>query len=93
LVAELERALARSGRPLARGTTLVSLERRFRASPEAEGYVRALRLARFAAAPQLPSSAERRALRAQLALGLGIVGRLRAWWALPPRFLSRRRTA
>ena len=33
LVAELERALARSGRPLADGVTLAALEHRFRARP------------------------------------------------------------
>ena len=91
LVAELERALARTGRPVAGGTTLIALERRFHAVPTAASYVRALRLARFAGAARLPSVDERRALRTQLALGLGVVGRLRAWWALPPRFLGHRR--
>jgi transglutaminase-like putative cysteine protease len=91
LVAELERALARTGRPVAGGTTLIALERRFHAVPTAASYVRALRLARFAGAARLPSVDERRALRTQLALGLGMVGRLRAWWALPPRFLGHRR--
>jgi hypothetical protein len=87
LVAELERALARSGRPLHAGVTLHALEQRFRTSPEAAGYVRALRLARFAGDVRLPRPAQRRALRAQLALGLGLAGRVRAWWALPPRVL------
>src|SRR5205807_5095156 len=40
---ELERALARSGRPISAGVTLAALERRFRTSPGATGYVRALR--------------------------------------------------
>jgi transglutaminase-like putative cysteine protease len=88
LLAELERALARSGRPLAGGTTLAALEHRFHTSPEAENYVRALRLARFAGIERIPGAAERRALRGELAAGLGTVGRLRAWWALPPRFLN-----
>ncbi len=85
LVAELERALARSGRPLAPGATLVQLERRFRGSPAASNYVRALREARYAGAGEAPTRAGRRALRARLAEGLGALGRLRAWWALPPR--------
>jgi transglutaminase-like putative cysteine protease len=87
LVAELERALSRSGRPLHTGVTLHGLEQRFRSSPEAAAYVRALRMARFAGDVRLPRPAQRRALRAQLAFGLGPVGRLRAWWALPPRVL------
>jgi len=87
LVAELERALARARRPLKRGVTLHALEQRFRGSPEAAGYVRRLRLARFAGEPRLPSSSQRRALRGQLAHGLGLAGKLRAWWALPPRVL------
>jgi transglutaminase-like putative cysteine protease len=85
LVAELERALARSGRPLAPGATLAQLERRLRSSPAAAGYVRALRQARYAGAAQAPTRAGRSALRRRLAEGLGALGRLRAWWALPPR--------
>jgi transglutaminase-like putative cysteine protease len=85
LVSELERALARAGRPLQRGVTLQALEQRFRGSPQAAGYVRTLRLARFAGDPKLPGASQRRALRVQLATGLGLAGKLRAWWALPPR--------
>ena len=85
LVDELERALARSGRPLTRPTTLSELEDRLRGSHEASAYVRALRLARFGGAEALPTPAQRRALRRELAFGLGPVGRLRALWALPPR--------
>jgi transglutaminase-like putative cysteine protease len=85
LVAELERALARTGRPLPESTTLASLEQRFRSSPGAAGYVRALRLARYGAGGAAPSAHQRRALREQLRLGLGLAGRLRALWALPPR--------
>jgi transglutaminase-like putative cysteine protease len=85
LVAELERALARSGRPLAPGTTLAALEERFRSSPDAAGYIRALRVSRYAGTPAQPTAAQRRALRARLADGLGWSGRLRALWALPPR--------
>jgi hypothetical protein len=89
LVAELERALARSGRPLPPGTTLAQLERRFRASPEAAAYVRALRLARYGGGSKPPTAAARRALRSRLADGLGLAGRVRALWALPPRRKNR----
>jgi hypothetical protein len=85
LLAELERALRRSGRPISDGVTLVALERRFRTSPEAAAYVRALRMARFAGEDGLPTLRQRRALRAQLRAGLGLGGALRALWALPPR--------
>lgn len=85
LVAELERAHARCGRPLSGGVTLASLERRLRSAPEAAGYVRALRMARFAGTETLPRVGARRALRRQLAAGLGLTGWLRSWWALPPR--------
>jgi transglutaminase-like putative cysteine protease len=86
---ELERALARTGRPLRAGVTLAELERRFHDSPEAAGYVRALRLARYGGLSEPLSGAGRRALRAELRLGLGLAGRLRALWALPPRLPSR----
>jgi transglutaminase-like putative cysteine protease len=85
LLAELERALVRSGRPISDGVTLVALERRFRSSPGAAAYVRALRMARFAGDGALPTLRQRRALRAQLRAGLGLWGALRALWALPPR--------
>jgi transglutaminase-like putative cysteine protease len=90
LLAELERAFERSGRPLSTGTTLVQLERWFRSTPEAASYVRALRLTRYASEARAPSPAQRRALRARLAEGLGIAGRLRALWALPPRLGAHR---
>jgi protein-glutamine gamma-glutamyltransferase len=85
LLAELERALARSGRPLSEGVTLATLERRFRTSPDAAAYIRALRLTRFASGVDLPTLRQRRALRAQLRAGLGLGGAWRALWALPPR--------
>jgi len=85
LLVELERALARSRRPLEVGVTLAGLERRFRDSPAAAEYLRSLRLARYAGAGTRPTAAQRRALRAQLRHGLGLSGRLRALWALPPR--------
>jgi protein-glutamine gamma-glutamyltransferase len=90
LLNELERALARSGRPIGDGVTLAAVERRLRTSPEAAAYVRALRLARFAGATELPTLGQRRALRAQLRAGLGLGGALRALWALPPRPRRRR---
>jgi transglutaminase-like putative cysteine protease len=85
LLAELERALARSGRPISDGVTLAALERRFRTSPEAARYVHALRMARFGGGEGLPTLRQRRALRAQLRAGLGLGGAVRALWALPPR--------
>jgi protein-glutamine gamma-glutamyltransferase len=85
LVDELERALARCGRPVGDGVTLASLEHRFRSSPAAADYIRTIRLARFGGEREVPTPAQRRALRTQLSLGLGTVGRLRALWALPPR--------
>jgi transglutaminase-like putative cysteine protease len=85
LLTELRRAMARTGRPLSEDATLVSLEHRFADSPDAVGYVRSLRLARYGARGDPPSKAQRRALRRQLGFGLGAAGRLRALWALPPR--------
>jgi transglutaminase-like putative cysteine protease len=91
MLAELERALARSGRPIADGVTLAALERRFRTSPGAAGYVHALRMTRFGGDTALPTLGQRRALRAQLRAGLGLGGAIRALWALPPRPERRRR--
>ncbi len=85
-LAELERAMARTGRPIAGGMTLAGLERRVRGRPEAEQYIRALRMARFAGGGELPTLRQRRALRAELRSGLGLGGALRAVWALPPRW-------
>jgi len=85
LLRELERALARSGRPISDGVTLAAVERRFRTSPEAAAYVRRLRVARFAGGSEMPTLLQRRALRAQLRAGLGFGGAVRALWALPPR--------
>jgi protein-glutamine gamma-glutamyltransferase len=85
LLAELERALARTGRPLHDGVTLVGLEARLHGSPDAEAYVRTLRLSRYCGDARTPNAAQRRALRRELGRGLGFIGRLRALWALPPR--------
>jgi transglutaminase-like putative cysteine protease len=84
-VAELERALRRAGRRPGGGTTLSALEGAFAASPRAAGYVRALREQRYRDTDRRPTPAERRGLRSELARGAGVRGRLRAWWALPPR--------
>jgi transglutaminase-like putative cysteine protease len=82
---ELERALRRSRRHPGPGTTLRSLEDRFARSPAAAGYVRAVRELRYEAGPGPPTKAQRRGLRSELGRGSGLAGRLRAWWALPPR--------
>jgi transglutaminase-like putative cysteine protease len=88
LVSELEVALRRMGRPLPAGATLTWLERRVGRSADAGAYVHALRMARFAGGARLPTRAQRRALRRQLRLGLGLFGGLRAVWALPPRWTA-----
>ncbi len=88
-VEELRRALARSGRPAAPELTLHALEHSLAGAPAAEGYVRKLRLARYAGGQEDPTREERAALRDELAAGLGVRGRLRAWWALPPRMARR----
>jgi protein-glutamine gamma-glutamyltransferase len=82
---ELERALRRTRRHPGAGTTLRALEERFARSPAAAGYVRAVRDLRYGGRPAAPTTAQRRGLRAELARGGGLVQRLRAWWALPPR--------
>ena len=84
LLSELERALARTRRPVEDGVTLATLENRVSSSPQASAYVRALRLARYGGTTAAPTAAQRRALRLELARGLGVRGRLRALWALPP---------
>ena len=45
-----------------------------------------------AAAASRPTSAQRRGLRSELGRGGGLRGRLRAWWALPPRRAKSART-
>jgi transglutaminase-like putative cysteine protease len=85
LIAELERALQRTGRPLHDAVTLATLEDRYRFTPEVAGYMRALRLSRYGGRAITPDRAQRRALRRELGLGLGPLGRLRALRALPPR--------
>jgi transglutaminase-like putative cysteine protease len=84
-IAELEAALRRCGRPLRPGTTLRQLEHRLGDSPEIVAYLRALSAGRYSARPAPPPRGGRRALRRALGSGLGLTGRLRALWALPPR--------
>jgi hypothetical protein len=84
-IAELDAALRRAGRPAPPGTTLRQLEARLGHAPEATAYLRALSAARYGPAPAPPTPAQRRALRRALGDGLGMTGRVRAWWALPPR--------
>ncbi len=84
-LSELERALRRTRREPAPGTTLHALELRFAATPAAAGYVRALRESRYRDEPGHPTRAQRRGLRSELGRGAGLLGRIRAWWALPPR--------
>jgi protein-glutamine gamma-glutamyltransferase len=88
-LAELERALHRSGRRLAPDATLARLEGVLGGSDAAAGYVRAVRDQRYRGVGEGPSVGQRRALRSQLAAGLGTAGRLRALWALPPRLPGR----
>jgi protein-glutamine gamma-glutamyltransferase len=82
---ELRRALQRTGRPLEGRTTLSALEARFRFDAGASAYLRGLRARRFGFAANGPTLEQRRHLRRALAHGLGLSGRLRALWALPPR--------
>jgi len=84
-IAELERALWRTGRDLPPALTLAQLEGRLGATEEAQGYLRSLSARRYGPGGPAPSAAERSGLRRELAAGLGRLGRLRAFWALPPR--------
>jgi transglutaminase-like putative cysteine protease len=93
LVAELERAFARAGRPLSPDLTLSELAGRLGGRPEASAYVSSLAAARYGTASVAMSGAQRRALRAQLRHGGGLFGALRALWALPPRRSPWRKTA
>lgn len=83
-LAELRRVLARTGRAPAPGTTLHAIEATLAGDAAAQGYVRALRLRRYGAAAPAVTPAGRAALRRALAAGLGPLGRLRAWSAMPP---------
>ena len=83
-IAELMVALTRSGHPQGPGTTLAKIENSLRLDGDAAAYVRCLRTSRYGREPTVPTTAQRRALRRQLAEGLGVTGRLRGLWALPP---------
>jgi len=85
LLAELRRALRRTGRPPEPRLTLLQIERRLHDAPDAAAYVRAIRLARYGDGEAVVTNRQRRALRAELARNLGAAGRLRALVALPPR--------
>ena len=62
---ELERALRRTRRGPGPGATLQALEASFARSPDAAGYVRALREQRYSGRGGAPTSAQRRGLRAR----------------------------
>ncbi|MBW3654253.1 MAG: transglutaminase-like domain-containing protein, partial [Actinobacteria bacterium] len=83
-LAELLRALQRSGRTPPPRLTLAGLAERYAGTP-AQDYVRALADARYGYGGAPPTQAQRAALRRELGAGLGWRGRLRAWWALPPK--------
>jgi transglutaminase-like putative cysteine protease len=86
---ELRAALERLGYSCPPRTTLRELERRLSVAvgPAAARYARTLRNHRFAAGDRrTPATADRRALRRELAAGRGLLGRARAYIALPPRF-------
>jgi len=83
-LADLRRALRRSGRAAQVDVTLEALARRFAGTP-AEGYVRGLAAVRYGYGTGAPTRAQRAGLRRELARGLGAGGRVRAWWALPPQ--------
>jgi transglutaminase-like putative cysteine protease len=89
-LAELQRALHRSGRTPAPEVTLARLEAVLGGSDASAGYVQALRERRYGTRTGGPTPAERRALRQELGAGLGLAGRLRALWALPPQIRHRR---
>ncbi|MGZ4276259.1 MAG: transglutaminase-like domain-containing protein [Solirubrobacteraceae bacterium] len=92
-LAELERALWRTGRSPAPSTTLAHLESLLGSGDAGATYVRAVREQRYAGTGSGPTAAHRRALRRELGAGLGIAGALRGWFALPPRWPSRGRRA
>jgi len=84
-LAELQRALRRSGRHPAPNVTLAKLEKLLGGSDAAAAYVRAIRDQRFRRDGRGPTPAQRRALRHVLGSGLGARGRLIGMWALPPK--------
>ncbi|HVF78471.1 MAG TPA: transglutaminaseTgpA domain-containing protein [Solirubrobacteraceae bacterium] len=87
-LAELVRALERSGRVPPAQLTLAALAERYAGTP-AQDYVHVLADARYGYGAGRPTRAQRAALRRELGAGLGRRGRLRAWWALPPKVARR----
>jgi protein-glutamine gamma-glutamyltransferase len=83
-LAELQRALRRSGRHPAPNVTLTKLEGLLGGSDAAAAYVRAVRNQRYGRDGEGPTAAQRRALRRVLGSGLGARGRVIGYWALPP---------
>ena len=82
-LAELERALRRTGREPGAGTSLTALRATL---GSCGGYLDALIARRFApGGGPAPTTRQRRELRRALGDGLGLRGRVRAWLALPPR--------
>jgi protein-glutamine gamma-glutamyltransferase len=84
---ELPAALARLGWPLVPAETLLALERRFYSyrKDAAVRFVAKLRAGRFSpTADDIPTLADRRAMRDDLGGGGGLRARLRALLALPP---------
>ena len=94
-VAELRAALERLGYEVPPQTTLATLEHRLveGPGPAAARYVRRLRERRFSVPAHGGSTPrlDRRALRRALTAGLGPLGRLRGFLALPPGALDPRR--
>ena len=92
-IAEVEAAMRRVGRPVTTGTTLGQLESRLGShSPEVAAYFQRAGLGALRAG--LGAAVARGAARVCGALwlqGLGFIGPLRAWWAMPPRFERRPR--
>jgi transglutaminase-like putative cysteine protease len=84
-LAELQLALARSGRPPVPDMTLARVEELLAGSAEARAYVEALRRRRFGIPATAPHPSGRRALRRELGAGLGLRGWVRVLSALPPR--------
>jgi hypothetical protein len=82
---ELRIALERSGRAPTPDLTLRRLEVLLAGSDGALAYLRALRLARYGPGAPPPSAADRRALRRELAAGLGFRSRVKSLWMLPPQ--------
>jgi protein-glutamine gamma-glutamyltransferase len=82
---DLALALRRARRDPSPGATLQTLEDAMSGAPGAAAFVRAVRESRYSPRAAAPTPAQRRALRAELGRGGGLAGRLRAWWALPPR--------